>query len=49
VPIIKPAERHKQNTNTVKIHKNKTPKRQNKYNIAVKINIKKCCDENPIP
>jgi hypothetical protein len=29
VPTIKPAQRHKQNTKTIKIHKNKTINRKN--------------------
>jgi hypothetical protein len=32
VPIIKPAQRHKRNTKTVKIHKNEILNKQTKQN-----------------
>jgi hypothetical protein len=49
VPIIKPAQRHKCNTETVQIQKNKTLKRQNKNSIAEKCNIKEYWGKNPVP
>jgi hypothetical protein len=49
VPSIKPAQEHKYNTKTVKIHKNGMLNRQNKNNMAAvgKSNINEILGQKP--